>query len=146
MNAVAVPALTSRPRDAVEVVRVLVLLQAATLVVSTLEGWIALGFGGGVAGAPMVLLTAIACGLTFAAVSGIGRRAAWARRLTLVGAGLGLVVAVIDLGLSLVMTGQGLPLVAILTRLLLPVAVIAILRDATVRAAFRVPTTQEVAR
>jgi hypothetical protein len=145
MNAIAAPADASRPRDIVEVIRVLVLLQGAALVVSTLEALVFLGFAGPT-GVPTVVLTGLAALVTFAVAAGLGRRSARARRITLFAEGAIAAIALIDLALSLLMTGEPLPLVSTIARLVLPLAVIAVLRDAAVRASFRaVPATPAVA-
>jgi hypothetical protein len=136
MNALAAQPIASRPRDLGEVARVLVLLQGAALVVSTLEGLVFLGFVGPTAG-PTVVLTGTAAVVTLAVASGIGRRDARARRITLLAEAAIVAVALIDLALSLLMTGEALPLVSTIARLVLPLAVIAILRDPGVRAAFQ---------
>ena len=140
------PTDVSRPRDLVEVVRVLVLLQGAVLVASTLESLFFLAIFGPLTG-PTVVLTAVAAALTLAVAWGIGRRSRRARRIALVAEAAIVAGALLDLALSIVMAGQVLPLVAIVTRLLLPIAVIAILRDGAVRAAFRSQdVTPEVTR
>jgi hypothetical protein len=135
MNALASQAVVPRSRDLLEVVRVLVVLQAAVLVASTLEGLVFLAAFGPTAG-PTVALTGLAAVITFAVASGIGRRSARARRITLLAEGGILLVAAVDLALSLLMTGTPLPLVPTIVRLVLPLAVIAILRDPEVRAGF----------
>ena len=128
-----------KPLNLVEVVRVLVLVQGAILVASTLESALFMGFVGPIA-LPGVIVTGLFAGVTLATAAGLGRRARWARRLTIV-AEVGVFLGgLVDLTMALLMTHALLGLVPLLTRLVAPAAVIVLLRRRAVRASFvRIP-------
>lgn len=124
----AAPAATLRPRsDLWEVVHVLVLVQGAILVARTIEAVFFLAFTGA-AVAVSLGLTAAAAVLTLVTVAGLARRSRRARRWTLIAESCVIAVALVDLVLDLVMTGELLGPVELLTRLALPAAAIALLR------------------
>lgn len=111
----------------VEIVRVLVLMQGAMLVASTIQAaFFASNFPQ--AGRGAVVLTGLATIATFAALWGLGRGAGWARRLTYAGEAFVLAGAIVDELLALGLSGAPLGLVATLTRVVVPVAVIVLLR------------------
>lgn len=125
----ALPMNTSRRSadDLLEVARVLLLLQGAILVATTIEALVwGTAFGGSVG--PSFLLSAA---ITVAALAGrarlrSGRR--WTRRLLYGVEGLVLATLAIDTALAVAFTQALPPLVALLTRGILPVSVIALLR------------------
>jgi hypothetical protein len=113
------------PADLVDVARVLLLLQGAILVANTIEaGLFAMAFSAGVV--PSVLATAVAATLVFIGRARLdtGRRS---RRAIYVVEGVIIAMLALDLTLSLVLTHQTMPPMALLTRFALPVAVIALL-------------------
>ena len=110
-----------------EVLRVLLLLQAAILVVTTVEAAI---FGAAFAGAPGMpfLLSAVATVGVFAARARVGSPGAWPRRLLYVVEGVLIASIGIDTVFALFVTHVAPPLLAALTRFVVPLAVIALLR------------------
>ena len=110
--------------DLQDVIRVLLLLQGAILIANTLEaGLFAIAFSGGLT--PTVLMTAAAATLVLIArarLDGGGR----ARRTIYIVEGIVLVLLGIDTALSLAITHQAVPAVAVLTRFVLPVSVVAL--------------------
>lgn len=123
--------------DVVDLARVLLLLQGAFAVLSAME----VGFFGLLTGAPALLMSSMAAtgGMAFlilALAAGLGRRSRLARRLTLVIEAFILLGAAVDLGLSLALAHAFLDPVPTLTRLVIPVAVVVLLRKASARAAF----------
>lgn len=122
-------------RGLVDVVVVLVGLQAAILVVSTLEALAAASFLGPAAAGP-ALLTAGAAVITAVTAYGLGRRSRWARRWALIAEGAVLAVALLDVVALPMLTGGDAALVSILSRVVAPVVVITLLRRPPVRAAF----------
>ena len=108
-----------------DVVRVLLLLQGAILIANTLEaGLFAIAFSGGLT--PTVLMTAaaaIAVLLSRARLDRGGR----ARRTVYVVEGIVLAMLGIDTALSLIVTHAAVPPVAILTRFVLPLSILALL-------------------
>ncbi|MBF6605482.1 MAG: hypothetical protein IVW53_07875 [Chloroflexi bacterium] len=129
------------PDDIVELVRIIVLLQAATLTLATLETTVWFVAFGPTVG-PSLALTAMSAMLTYATAVGLRRHARWARRVTLVAESLVFAGGSIDAVLALVVAGGPPPLVVALTRIAVPVLVIVLLRRPTARAAFgRLPAT-----
>jgi hypothetical protein len=121
----------------VEVVRVLLLLQGAfaTLVVVELGLWI--GFSGMVGGLGVsLLLTAASAAAAFILAAALGRHARLARRLTFLIEGAILLLALVDLGLAVFIAHRSLDLVPTITRLVMPVVVIVVLRRPSVRVLF----------
>lgn len=125
--------------DLVEVARVLVLMQGAVLVATAIEAAI-FGLAFGPAAGPAFLFSACAAVLTLATARGLGRRRRWARRVTIVAEAAIFAGALLELGLSLLVLGAGIGLVPILTRLVVPVVVIAALRSPAARASFGATT------
>jgi hypothetical protein len=126
---------TGQSGDLVEVVRVLVLMQGAILVATTIEAAI-FGLAFGPASRPAVLLTAGAAILTLTTARGLGRRRRWARRLTII-AEIGVLAGgLLELGLALAFTGAAIGIVPILTRLVVPIIVIVALREPATRSSF----------
>lgn len=119
---------TRRPADdLLDVVRVLLLLQGAVLVATTIEAlfW-SLVFPG--AGGTPVLISGAAAALVLSARARLRSGLSLARRVVYGVEILILVSLVIDLALAVVVTGAVPPIVALLTRFVLPLAVIALLR------------------
>ena len=113
--------------DSLAVAHILVLIQGAILVAGTLEAIAFLAFVGP-ASKVSLGLTASAAVLTLATAAGLARGSRRARRWTLIAESGVLVVGVIDLVLALVMTGEPLGPMALLGGIVVPSAVIAILR------------------
>lgn len=120
--------ITRRPTaDFLEVARVLLLLQGSILVATTIE---ALVWGLAFAGAPgtTVVLSGAAAVTALAASVRLRADRRWTRRLVYVVEGLTMVTLALDMVLATLITGAVPPAVALLTRFVLPVGVIAILR------------------
>lgn len=118
---------TSTRTDLREVVHVLVLVQGAILVARTIEAVFFLAFAG-MAAVVSLGLTAAAAVLTMVTAGALARGSRRARRWTLVAESAVIAVGVVDLLLVLAMTG-GLPgPVGLLVSLVLPGAVIVLLR------------------
>jgi hypothetical protein len=126
---------TPRPDDLVEVVRVLVLMQGAVLVATTIEASL-FGLAFGSATGPAVLLTAGAALLTLATARGLGRRRRWARRVTIVAESGVLAGGLLELGLSMLVSGTSFGIVPTLTRLVVPIFAIVALREPAARVSF----------
>lgn len=126
---------TSQAGDLVEVVRVLVLMQGAILVATTIEAAL-FGLAFGPSTAPGVLFTAGAAVLTLAASRGLGRRKRWARRLTISAEFAILAGGLLELALSVLVVGAAFGIVPTLTRLVLPIVAIVALREPTAFASF----------
>jgi len=115
--------------DLLEVVRVLLLLQGAILIATTLEaGLFAIAFSGGLT--PTVLMTAAAAIAVFVARARLCSERP-ARRTLYVVEAIVLVLLAVDTALSLIITHQAVPPVAVLTRFVLPVSVIALVGRVT---------------
>jgi hypothetical protein len=127
----AAPTASSRQRtvrpDLVEVVHLLVLVQGSILVARSIEAVFFLAFSG-VAATVSLGLTAVAAVLTLATAAALGRGSRRARGWTLIAESGVLAVGVVDLLLALAMTGEPLGPVALLVGLVLPAAVIVLLR------------------
>jgi len=127
------------PLDLVEVIRALVLVHGAILVASTLEAALFLAFVGPIA-IPTVVVTGLFAVLTLATAAGLGRRARWARHLTIVAEAVVFLGGLVDLVLAILMTHAPLGPVPLLTRLVAPAAAIVLLRRPAVRGSFvRIP-------
>jgi len=112
-----------------EVVRVVLLVQGAILVATTIEALIwSIAFAGA-AGPSFVMSATMAATLLVArAHLRVDRR--WSRRLVYIVEGVLVGTLAIDTALALAITGTILPPVALLTRFVLPLSVIALLRRA----------------
>lgn len=117
-----------------EVVRVLVLLQAGFALLSVVEV-VAIGVFTGTLAVlgPAIALNAGIAGLALLLVAGLGRRSYLARRLVMTGEAFVVVTALVDLALAIIMAGRPLGVVTILTRVILPVGVIVVLRRTRAR-------------
>ena len=113
---------------AAEVVGVLLLVQGAILVATAIEAlfW-SLAFPG--AGGGPFLLSASAAVALLVARARLRPERSWSRRAVLVVEGVILVSLGIDASLAVFITHAAPPAVAIATRLIIPVAVIALLRS-----------------
>lgn len=113
--------------DLMAVARILVLVQGAILVLGTLEAGVFL-FAFGAAAGVSLALTAGGAVLTLATAAGLARGSRRARRWTLLAESGVVAIGVVDLVLALAMTGEPLAPVPLLTGLVVPASVIAILR------------------
>lgn len=126
-------------RDLLEVARVLLLLQGAVLLATTVEALIwGIAFAGG-GGLPF-LVSGAAAAVIVVARARLRPDRRWSRRLVYVVEGFTLATFAIDTVLAVALTGAVPPAVAILTRLVLPIGVIALLRRSARRK--ETPATQ----
>jgi hypothetical protein len=147
-NAALIPRLEDRSmnmrpqpgEDLLDVARVLVLLQASILAATAIE---ALVWGIAFAGAPAVtvVLTGAAASVLLVARARLRADRHRIRRLVYVVEGVTIVSLGIDTALAMAITGAAPPVVAVLTRLVLPVFVIALLRRSAAAAATPTPAT-----
>jgi hypothetical protein len=122
---------TRRPTDELlDVARVLLLLQGAVLVATTIESLIWTLVFPGAAGTPF-LLSGVAAVLVLVASARVRVGRSWTRRVVYGVETVVLVNLVIDLVLAVVITGHVPPIVALLTRFVLPLSVIGLLRQST---------------
>lgn len=113
----------------IEVVQVLVLLQAGFALLSTLEAaFFGLDMGTLPLLVPTLAVTGAAALAALVLVAGLGRRSSRARLLLVLGEVLVVLVALVDLALAFFLAGTVLDLVPMLTRFVLPVSVIVLLR------------------
>lgn len=114
------------PGSAVDVARALLVVQGAVAATAALEVavWAAFGMPVGVP----VLLTGGAALLTLALAAGVGRRSRLARRLVILAEVAWVALALVDMALAVALARRGLELVPVLTRILLPLAVVRLLR------------------
>ena len=125
----------ARPTDLLEVVRVLLLLQGGILVANTLEaGLFAVAFSGGLT--PTALATGAAALAIFVGRARLDAHGRGRRPIYIVEAALMLTLA-IDMALAMLLTHGSVPIVAIVTRFLMPFGVITLL-GRTTRAARQV--------
>lgn len=117
-----------RPEDDfLDVARVLLLVQGAILVATTIEAVVWRMAFAGAAGAP-VLLSAGAAVMILVARARLHADRAWSRRLVYAVEGFTLAFLALDLALAIALTGTPPPAVALLTRFVLPLSVIYLLR------------------
>jgi len=126
----------------VDVAWVLVLIQASIAVVSLVEVLV-VGATGSPLGPIILINLALAVGLLML-TRGVGRRSRRARKALLWIEVIVIVLAVIDLLLSLLLAHRPLELVPVMTRLALPFAVFRLLRKPASRAEFGIGITQEL--
>jgi len=112
--------------DLLEVARALLLLQGAILVATTIESlfW---GLAFALTGGALVMSAASAVVILVARIR-LRPDRTWSRRLVYAVEGLILLTAVIDTAISLALAHALLPMVALLTQIVLPISVIALLR------------------
>ncbi len=118
-----------------DVAVVLVGIQSAILLTSALEAAVSATFLGPTAIGP-VALSGAAAAITAGSAVALGRRSRRARKWTLVAEGAVVAIALVDVVALPLLTGSASTLVAILTRLVVPLAVVGLLRRRPVRAAF----------
>ena len=119
-----------RPADELlDLIRVLLLLQGAILVASTIEAlfW-GLVFPG--ATGASVALSGVAATAVLSARARLRAERRWTRRVVYIVEGVTLATLAIDFALAFAFSAGIPPTVALLTRFVLPVAVIALLRHA----------------
>jgi hypothetical protein len=127
--------------DLLDVTRVLLLLQGSIQVATTIEALVwSFGFAGASGG---ILLSALAAVAILGARARLRADRRRPRRLLYVVEGLTLAFAAVDVALALVLTHSLPPVVALLTQVVLPIAVITLLRRST-RAASRSFPSQHV--
>ena len=119
----------------VDIARLLIFVQGAIAVTMTLEAAI----GGLLAGPAVVFVvvpTLVAAILTLWLARSVGRRSRRARRLVVIIEVMVVLLALVDLLLAIVLAQRSLELVPILTRLVLPLAIIRLLRRPVSRMEF----------
>jgi len=122
---------TRRPTDELlDVARVLLLVQGAILVATTIEALIWSLVFPGAAGTPF-LTSGVAAVLVLVASARVRAGRSWTRRIVYVVEMVILVNLLIDLALAVVITGHVPPVVVLLTRFVLPLSVIGLLRQST---------------
>lgn len=129
----------------VGIVRTLLLIQGAIAVLSTIEVAIA-GAAQGIGPGPIVLLTAGAAAVTLGLARQLGRRSRRGRKAAIWIELVVLLFATVDLLLAVALARRGLELVPVMTRIVLPTAVIRLLRRREVLAEFGLPPTRRQAR
>ncbi len=139
------PPATETGAGLVDIARVLVLLQGAFLSMTTLEVLLWALFGVPSVGPSLLVTGAFALGILLLA-AGLGRRVRVARRAAIVVEALVLLWAAVDLALAVLMAHRWLGLVATITRIGMPVAVIVLLRRPSSRLAFRSTSPEGGAR
>ena len=120
---------------AIDIIRILLLLQGAIAVVSTLEVSVMTAVSGPLL-FPLVAVNAFAAALSLWLAAAIRRHSRLGRRLVMIIEVLVILIATIDLLLSIFIAQAPLELVPVLTRFFLPVAVIRLLRRRVVKAYF----------
>ena len=113
--------------DLLEVAKVLLLLQGALLVATTIEALVWAVFFPGASGSPALMSGWAAIAILFARVRMRSDRR-WSRKLVYFVEGLVLLTAAIDVAIGLALAHALPPIVALLTQIALPIAVIALLR------------------
>jgi hypothetical protein len=132
----------ARNRDVLELLRVLLLVQAAILVASTIEAFVfALAFGS----AGGALLSAVAAIALLVARVRLGPSRTGPRRVIRAIQLVVLVTLAIDVALGLLIAHAPPPAVAVLTRFLLPVAILALLERCTAAVSVPDATASELA-
>jgi len=126
----------------IAVVRILLLIQGAIAAVALIEA-VVFGVAFGAPLSAVVLLTGAGAILTLWFAAAVVRRSRRARKLTLGLQGLWLGSAAIDLLLAVLLTQRGLELVPLLTRVVLPLTIIALLQQRDTRAWFGVTSRRE---
>jgi hypothetical protein len=120
--------MTRRPADdLLEIARVLLLVQGSILLATTVEALI-WGMAFAAAAGPSFVLSAAAASALLVARARLRADRRWSRRVVYVVEGVILITLAVDTGLAALITHASPPAVAILTRLLIPAAVVALLR------------------
>ena len=126
------PVETTRPEaddllDLLDVARALLLLQGAILIATTIEALVWAAVFPGASGSPVLMSgAAVVAILVGRARLGADRR--WTRRLIYLVEGLILLTAAINVAIALALAHALPPMVALLTQVVVPVSVIALLR------------------
>lgn len=111
----------------IEILWALVILQGGILVLSSIEAlFVNALFGFSVV--VILILTAAGAVLTLRTARGLRLRKRWARRVTLVAEWFVLVTGVLEVGATFVLPGASTGIVPILTRIVIPIAVLIFLR------------------
>lgn len=126
----------------VDVIRILLLVEAGIAVVMSLEALASILFAGPLAIVTVVLGATAAITMLLVA-RGVERRSRTARKLALVVQVGIILVAVIDTVLAIIIAQRGLELVPFLTRMVLPGAIFVLLRKDLVRTVFGVRTKSQ---
>lgn len=113
--------------DLLEVARVLLLLQGSILVATTIEALIWGVIFGGTAGVP-VFMSGAAALVILVARARVRADRRWTRKLVYAVEGVILATLTLDTVLAVALTGALPPAVALLTRFVLPISVILLLR------------------
>jgi len=127
------------------VARVLLLIQGSIGIASFLEALLA-GAAQGVALVPVLGLTGGSAFFTLWLAGRLNRRGRRARKAIIVLQSLWLMAAAVDLGLALLVTQRLLEPVPLLTRVVLPIALIRMLRSPRARAVFAMPPSRRARR
>jgi hypothetical protein len=126
----------------ISVARILLLVQGAIATVTVVEAAV---FGTAF-GAPLsaaLLFTGVGAGITLWLAAAVVRRSRRARKVALIFQGFWLAFAAIDVLLAGFLVQRSLELVPMLSRVVLPVAIIALLEQRSVRAWFGVTSRRE---
>lgn len=113
--------------DLLEVAKVLLLLQGALLVATTIEALVWAIFFPGANGSPALMSGATAVAILFARIR-VRPDRRWSRRIVYIVEGVILLTAAIDLAIGLALAHSLPPMVTLLTQIALPIAVVALLR------------------
>jgi len=115
------------PSDLIDLMWAIVLVQAALLVVVAIESLLFFAFAGPAIAVPFVLTTA-ATVLAFFAGRGLRRRRRWARRVTLWSEWGLIVLATLDLVLTMILASTLPGLVPLIVGFVLPITMLRLLR------------------
>jgi len=120
-------AIRTRTEELLDVARVLLLMQGAILIATTIESLIFGGIFAGAAGGP-VFMSGAAAALILVTRARLRADRRWTRRIVYGVETVALVFLAIDTVLAVALTGALPPMVALLTQLVLPLSVILLLR------------------
>ena len=124
------PTVRQPNEDLLDVARVLLLLQGAVLVATTIEALIWGVIFAGAAGLP-AMMSGTAAAIALVARARLRADRSWTRRLVYGVEGFTLATLAIDTALAIAITGAYPPPVALLTRLVLPLSLVLLLRRTT---------------
>jgi hypothetical protein len=113
--------------DLLDVARALLLLQGAILIATTIEALVWAVFFPGASGSPAVM-SGVAAIVILIGRTRLRADRRWARRLVYLVEGVILVTAAVDTVIGLALADALPPMVALLTQVVLPIAVITLLR------------------
>jgi hypothetical protein len=120
-------AIRTQSEELLEVARVLLLMQGAILIATTIEALIFGGVFAGAAGGP-VFMSGAAAALILVTRARLRADRRWTRRIVYGVETVALLFLAIDAVLAIALTGALPPMVALLTQLVLPLSVIVLLR------------------